>query len=81
MLTARLLLTAPPYLVAAILALCISRTSDRRPERAFHLLVPLTLGMVGQVLYPKVSSQEADGAALLSPLLLLRLLLDTSPSS
>jgi hypothetical protein len=33
--------------VAAILALVISRTSDRRPERAFHLLVPLTFGMVG----------------------------------
>jgi hypothetical protein len=43
----RLLLTAPPYLVAAILALIISRTSDRKPERAFHLLVPLTFGMVG----------------------------------
>lgn len=45
-----LLLTAPPYLLAAVLALVISYTSDRKPERCFHLLTPILFGMVGYVL-------------------------------
>jgi chromate transport protein ChrA len=50
MLIGRLLLTAPPYLVAAVLALVISWTSDRKPERCFHLLTPILFGMVGFVI-------------------------------
>ncbi|BGP38805.1 hypothetical protein JCM10449v2_002742 [Rhodotorula kratochvilovae] len=45
-----LLLTAPPYLVTTALSLFISRMSDRKPERCFHLAVPLAVGMVGFVI-------------------------------
>ncbi|KAJ9091478.1 hypothetical protein QFC20_007618 [Naganishia adeliensis] len=45
-----LLLTAPPYLLAAVLALVISFTSDRKPERCFHLLTPIIFGMVGFII-------------------------------
>ncbi|KAH8078006.1 putative nicotinamide mononucleotide permease [Filobasidium floriforme] len=45
-----LLLTAPPYLLAAVLALVISYTSDRKPERCFHLLTPILFGMVGFII-------------------------------
>ncbi|BEI82251.1 hypothetical protein CcaverHIS002_0301190 [Cutaneotrichosporon cavernicola] len=44
-----LVLTAPPYLFAAAISLWISWSSDRRPERCFHLLTPLLFGMVGFV--------------------------------
>ncbi|OXH06703.1 nicotinamide mononucleotide permease [Cryptococcus neoformans A1-35-8] len=44
-----LLLLAPPYLVTAVLSLLISRLSDRKPERCFHLALPLTVGMIGYV--------------------------------
>lgn len=44
-----LLLTAPPYLLAAVIALVLSYTSDRKPERCFHLLTPILFGMVGYV--------------------------------
>jgi MFS family permease len=46
----RLLLTAPPYLVATVLALTISWSSDRRPERCYHLLAPIVFGMVGFII-------------------------------
>lgn len=46
----RLLLTAPPYLLAAVLAILISHTSDRKPERCFHLAIPLCVGMIGFVI-------------------------------
>ncbi|KAI5449816.1 hypothetical protein NCC49_004028 [Naganishia albida] len=45
-----LLLTAPPYLVAAVLALVLSYTSDRKPERCFHLLTPIVFGMIGFII-------------------------------
>ncbi|EAL19325.1 hypothetical protein CNBH0190 [Cryptococcus deneoformans B-3501A] len=45
-----LLLLAPPYLVTAVLSLLISRLSDRRPERCFHLALPLTVGMIGYII-------------------------------
>lgn len=43
-------MTAPPYLVAAVLALAISWSSDRRPERCYHLLAPIVFGMVGFII-------------------------------
>ncbi|KAM0747982.1 putative nicotinamide mononucleotide permease [Meredithblackwellia eburnea MCA 4105] len=42
-----LVLTAPPYLVTTVLSIVISRMSDRKPERCFHLAVPLAVGLVG----------------------------------
>lgn len=43
-------MTAPPYLLAAVLALAISWTSDRKPERCYHLLTPILFGMIGFVI-------------------------------
>ncbi|OWZ35154.1 nicotinamide mononucleotide permease [Cryptococcus neoformans c45] len=45
-----LLLLALPYLVTAVLSLLISRLSDRKPERCFHLALPLTVGMIGYII-------------------------------
>ncbi|KAI5478410.1 putative nicotinamide mononucleotide permease [Pseudohyphozyma bogoriensis] len=48
--TMTLLLTAPPYLLTTVLSLVISRMSDRKPERCFHLALPLAVGMVGFII-------------------------------
>ncbi|ORY54884.1 putative nicotinamide mononucleotide permease [Leucosporidium creatinivorum] len=45
-----LLLTAPPYLVTTVLSIIISRMSDRKPERCFHLAIPLAIGMIGFII-------------------------------
>lgn len=42
-----LLMTAPPYVFAAIVAMLVSISSDRRSERYLHLVIPLTVGMIG----------------------------------
>lgn len=42
-----LLLTSPPYLFTCVVALVVSYTSDRKPERCFHLMTPIVFGMVG----------------------------------
>ncbi|KFY51047.1 hypothetical protein V496_08989 [Pseudogymnoascus sp. VKM F-4515 (FW-2607)] len=51
-----LLLTAPPYVFAAICAMSISISSDRRAERCGHLVVPLTFGMVGYIIAAATTS-------------------------
>ncbi|GAA6004505.1 hypothetical protein JCM10207_000757 [Rhodosporidiobolus poonsookiae] len=45
-----LVLTAPPYLLTVVLSVVISRLSDRRPERCFHLAIPLAFGLIGYVI-------------------------------
>ncbi|ODN84937.1 hypothetical protein L202_00783 [Cryptococcus amylolentus CBS 6039] len=45
-----LVLLAPPYLVTTALSLLISRLSDRKPERCFHLAIPLAVGMIGYII-------------------------------
>ncbi|WVQ77510.1 hypothetical protein IAR50_007196 [Cryptococcus sp. DSM 104548] len=45
-----LVLLAPPYLITTALSLLISRMSDRKPERCFHLAIPLAVGMVGYII-------------------------------
>lgn len=44
-----LLLTAPPYVFAAAVAMAVSISSDRHAERYFHLVGPLCIGMVGYI--------------------------------
>lgn len=44
------LLTAPPFLVGAILSLAISWSSDRRTERSLHVAVPMGIAIVGFVI-------------------------------
>ncbi|OCF45725.1 nicotinamide mononucleotide permease [Kwoniella heveanensis CBS 569] len=45
-----LLLLAPPYLLTTGLSLLISRLSDRKPERCYHLAIPLAVGMTGYII-------------------------------
>lgn len=45
-----LLLVAPPYVFAAICAMSISISSDRRQERYCHLVIPLSFGMIGYII-------------------------------
>ncbi|KAH8195099.1 hypothetical protein TruAng_010739 [Truncatella angustata] len=45
-----LLMVAPPYVFAAIAAMAISISSDRRSERYLHLVIPLAVGMLGYII-------------------------------
>ncbi|KAG6001700.1 hypothetical protein E4U21_003902 [Claviceps maximensis] len=45
-----LLMTAPPYVFAAIVAMGVSVSSDGRQERFWHLVGPLVFGMVGFII-------------------------------
>ncbi|KAF8866524.1 MFS transporter [Acephala macrosclerotiorum] len=45
-----LLLVAPPYVFATIIALAVSYSSDKRSERTFHIVVPIFFGMAGFVI-------------------------------
>lgn len=48
--TVTLLLCAPPWIFATIVAFAVSRHSDRTGERFFHIVVPLFFGIVGFVI-------------------------------
>ncbi|KAJ8475141.1 hypothetical protein ONZ45_g15708 [Pleurotus djamor] len=48
--TRTLLLCAPPWIFATIVALFNSRHSDRTGERCWHIVVPLFFGLVGFVI-------------------------------
>ncbi|BGP29393.1 hypothetical protein JCM10296v2_001132 [Rhodotorula toruloides] len=45
-----LLLCAPPFVWAAIVAYIVSRDSDKRQERYLHIVVPLVFGIVGAII-------------------------------
>ncbi|ATY59114.1 Major facilitator superfamily transporter [Cordyceps militaris] len=45
-----LLLTAPPFVFAAIVALAVSVSSDKRGERCLHLIIPLTFALIGFII-------------------------------
>jgi mannose/fructose/N-acetylgalactosamine-specific phosphotransferase system component IIC len=48
--TTTLLLTAPPYLVGAIVSFAVAYSSDRHKERGFHISVPMSVAMVGFII-------------------------------
>ncbi|KAK2754159.1 major facilitator superfamily transporter [Colletotrichum kahawae] len=48
--TIALVLTAPPYLLAAVVSIGIAMSSDRRGERGLHIVAPLCVAMVGYVI-------------------------------
>ncbi|KAH9045324.1 MFS general substrate transporter [Lactarius pseudohatsudake] len=48
--TVTLLLCAPPWIFATIVAFAVSRHSDRTEERFFHIVVPLLIGIVGFII-------------------------------
>ncbi len=45
-----LLLTSPPYLLSCIVAMAVSRNSDRVQERYFHFSIPLWVSVAGFVI-------------------------------
>ncbi|RDW56863.1 hypothetical protein BP5796_12930 [Coleophoma crateriformis] len=45
-----LLLVAPPYVFATIVALAVSFSSDRMSERCYHVVGPIFFGMVGFII-------------------------------
>lgn len=47
--TITLVITFPPYVLAAILALVLARSSDHFGERGYHFGVPVVIGMIGYI--------------------------------
>ncbi|KAF2139294.1 uncharacterized protein K452DRAFT_74939 [Aplosporella prunicola CBS 121167] len=45
-----LLLVAPPYVFATIVALAVSYSSDRFSERAYHVVIPMVFAMAGYIM-------------------------------
>ncbi|OAQ68066.1 MFS transporter [Pochonia chlamydosporia 170] len=48
--TTTLALTAPPYLVGAIVSFAVAYSSDRNKERGWHISVPMLTAMVGFII-------------------------------
>jgi MFS family permease len=48
--TLTLVLTAPPYLVATVIALGVALSSDRRKERGLHIAVPIVFSVIGFII-------------------------------
>lgn len=48
--TVTLVLTAPPYLVGAVVSFLVAFSSDRHNERGFHISVPMLVAIVGFVI-------------------------------
>lgn len=48
--TLTLILTAPPYLLATVVAFTTAWSSDRRKERGFHISVPQGVACVGFII-------------------------------
>jgi MFS family permease len=46
-----LLLIAPPYICAAIAGLLVSYSSDKHSERAYHIIGPISFGLLGFALF------------------------------
>ncbi|KIW16294.1 hypothetical protein PV08_06345 [Exophiala spinifera] len=63
-----LLLVAPPYFFAALMALAISYSSDRFSERSIHIIAPISLAMAGYII---ASASMALAARYLSLFLML----------
>ncbi len=49
--TETLLLTAPPYFFAFFVAIGIAIHSGRKNERCFHIVVPMCVSAIGQIIY------------------------------
>lgn len=48
--TTTLLLTAPPYLVATVVAFATAWSSDRRKERGYHISIPQAAACIGFII-------------------------------
>ncbi|RUP50675.1 major facilitator superfamily domain-containing protein [Jimgerdemannia flammicorona] len=52
------LMTAPPYLFAVVCALINAIHSDRKKERMWHIVVPMTVAMIGFILNATVTNSS-----------------------
>ncbi|UQC89536.1 major facilitator superfamily transporter [Colletotrichum lupini] len=57
--TTTLMLTAPPYLLAAAVALCVAVSSDRRADRGLHIIGPVCVAMLGFVISAATTNRPA----------------------
>lgn len=48
--TITLLLCAPPWAFATVIAFIVARHSDKVGERAFHIVVPFVIGIIGFII-------------------------------
>lgn len=48
--TITLVLTAPPYLIGAIISFLVAFSSDRHNERGFHISVPMLVAIIGFII-------------------------------
>jgi len=48
--TVTLLLCAPPWAFATTIAFIVARHSDKTGERAFHIIIPFAIGIVGFII-------------------------------
>lgn len=48
--TITLVLTAPPYILATIVAFSVARSSDYRHERGWHIILPLCFSVIGFII-------------------------------
>jgi len=53
-----LLLVAPPYVFATLIALAVSYGSDKRSERCFHIAIPIFFGMASFIIAASTASGE-----------------------
>ncbi|KAM0334494.1 hypothetical protein ACHAQA_001523 [Verticillium albo-atrum] len=61
--TTTLLLTAPPYIFAAIGSLCNARSSDHFKDRGYHLSIPVCVAIVGYIVCSATGDVPARYAA------------------
>ncbi|KXH65608.1 major facilitator superfamily transporter [Colletotrichum salicis] len=57
--TTTLMLTAPPYLLAAVVALCVAVSSDRRADRGLHIVGTVCVAMLGFVISAATTDRPA----------------------
>lgn len=57
--TETLLLTAPPYLLSCIVALCVSMSADRTGERYLHFTLPVWVSITGFIISASTTNLAA----------------------
>ncbi|KAH9979384.1 MFS general substrate transporter [Lactifluus volemus] len=60
--TVTLLLCAPPWGFAAVVAFAVSRHSDKTGERFFHIIIPLFIGIIARYLALFLMAQSLAGS-------------------
>lgn len=57
--TITLVMTFPPYLGAAIAAVCLAKSSDRFMDRGWHLAAPIAVAMIGYIVCMATTNSAA----------------------